>query len=171
MRALGSLACPVLRAACLLVSITSRGKLLTNKGEGSWEWSWGLGDSRRRRADVCQRAVGHRRHLVALEDQVSAAFEDAARGWRCELAACKTLANRLVSSVRTRVSSSQTTQKLTHQQGGGGGSGRNPNRTSYASTTEHSASLQTPKSASSSPYFAKCCWYAPIERSFASLSK
>ena len=57
------------------------------------------------------------------------------------------------------------------QEGGGGGSGRNPNRASYASTTPQSASLQAPKSASSRPYFAKCCWYAPMDRSLASLSR
>ena len=62
-------------------------------------------------------------------------------------------------------------KKTYYGPGGGGGSGRNPNRASYASTTEHSASLQAPKSASSRPYFAKCCWYAPMDRSFASLSK
>ena len=62
-------------------------------------------------------------------------------------------------------------KKTYYGPGGGGGSGRNPNRASYASTTPHSASLQTPKSASSRPYFAKCCWYAPMLRSFASLSR
>ena len=69
------------------------------------------------------------------------------------------------------VQESQNHKNLHGQEGGGGGSGRNPNRTSYASTTEHSASLQTPKSPSSRPYFAKCCWYAPMDRSLASLSK
>ena len=62
-------------------------------------------------------------------------------------------------------------KKTYYGPGGGGGSGRNPNRASYASTTEHSASLQAPKSASSRPYFAKCCWYAPMLLSFASLSR
>ena len=65
----------------------------------------------------------------------------------------------------------KTTKITEAQEGGGGGSGRNPNRASYASTTEHSASLQAPKSASSRPYFAKCCWYAPMDRSLASLSR